>query len=111
MNQAARIVADWIQILNLAMALAMLVLSIAAGRRWPRGRAYVVGPATYAAHSVVFYIFALSGVMSGPWPSLWSAALRFHGYVFLLGTMVAFYAVAISPIAPESENGMGHGDH
>lgn len=92
-----RAAADVIQVLNLIMSAAMLVLSVAAWRRWQHARPYVFGLGTLAAHSVVFYIAALSGWLSGPWPSLWSAILRFHGTAYPLGVLAVLFLVALSP--------------
>ena len=102
-NEAGRAVADAVQWINLLVVLAILALSLDAGRRWPRVRAYLVGPVTYSVHSIIFYIVALMNIVITPWTSLWSALLRLHGYTFILATMIVFYIVAVAPYWPEDE--------
>ncbi len=104
--EAGRAVADAIQVINLILALAILVIAIDAGRRWRAARPYLAGPVSFAVHSLVFYVAALADVVVAPWSSLWSAALRLHGYLFLLGTLLAFYVVALAPaMEPEPDEG------
>lgn len=90
-------VADALQVLNLLFASAILVLSLDAARRWKAARWFVIGPITYAVHSMVFYIAVLLSLVPAPWSSLWSAALRLHSYVFILATLVILFVVALSP--------------
>ena len=92
-----RAAADGLQVVNLMLALVMLSVALDAGRRWRAARPYLFGPVTFAAHSIIFYAAVLADVVPSPWTSLWSAALRLHSYLFILGTLVAFYAVARSP--------------
>lgn len=99
MDNPVRVVTDWLQIVNLLMAGAILLLSLTAGQRWKTARPYLLGPITFAAHSIVFYLAALGGWLpqGSTWVSLWSALLRMHSYAFILGTLAAFYLVALSP--------------
>lgn len=97
MLENVRAAADVIQVLNLLMSAAMLLLSVVAWRRWRHARPYLFGLGTLAAHSVVFYIVALADWLSGPWPSLWSALLRFHTTAYLLGVLAVLFIVALSP--------------
>lgn len=101
--EAGRAVADAIQVINLILALAILVVALDAGRRWREARPYLAGPVSFAMHSLVFYVAALADAVVAPWSSLWSAALRLHGYLFLLGTLLAFYIVALAPAMEPDE--------
>jgi hypothetical protein len=92
-----RAAADVVQVLNLLMSVAMLLLCIVAWRRWKAARPYVFGVGTWAAHSVVFYIVALAGWFSGPWASFFSALRVFHITALILGMLVALFLVALSP--------------
>lgn len=96
-DAAVRSVVDAIQVINLLIATGILVLSIAAARRWKAARWYAVGPGTFAVHSILFYTVILLEVVPAPWTSLWSAALRLHSYLFILATIVVLFVVALSP--------------
>lgn len=96
-NEAVRATADAIQVLNLLFAVAILVLSLEAARRWKAARWYVIGPVTYAVHSMVFYGVVMLGLLVAPWSSLWSAVLRLHSYVFIFATLLILFIVALSP--------------
>ena len=65
--------ADVIQWLDLAVWLAILLLSLEMGRRWKSARPYLAGPLSLGAHNVVFYLVALLVGLPGPVASLWSA--------------------------------------
>lgn len=93
--------ADVVQWLNLAASVAVLVLALDIGRRWPGARAYVLGPVTIAAHSVVFYVVVLLWQLPGPVASLWSALLRLHTYLILLSLLAAVLVVGLSPSPPD----------
>lgn len=89
--------------MNLLTVLAILALSLEAGRRWPGARPYLFGPVTVAAHSTIFYLFVLLSGLPGPHTSLWSALLRLHIYLVILALLVAMFAVALSPAPPDDE--------
>ena len=93
-EETIRAAANTLQVINLIWATAILVLSLMAGYRWKVARFYLLGPITYAIHSLIFYGVILAGVHLGAWSSLWSAALRLHSYAFVFGTILAFYLVA-----------------
>lgn len=89
--------ADAVQWVNLCASMAILVIALEFGRRWKGARPYLAGPISWAGHSVVFYIVALFGTMSGPVASLWSAVLRLQGYAIVLSLLLAAFAVMLSP--------------
>lgn len=92
--------ADIVQWVNLAAALAILLLALEMGRRWRAARPYLFGPVTLAAHSVIFYLVVLLHGLPGPVTSLWSAVLRLHVYLIVLALLVAAAVVALSPTPP-----------
>lgn len=100
--QTIRTAADIVQWINLAAAVVILAVALEFGRRMAGVRPYLLGPVTWAAHSIVFYVFALLNGLPGPVASLWSAILRLHGYLILLALLVAAFVVALSP-APLGE--------
>ena len=73
--------ADVIQWLDLAVWLAILLLSL-------------------GAHNVVFYLVALLVGLPGPVASLWSAVRVLHVALVILAVLVAAFAVARSPDLP-----------
>lgn len=89
---------DVVQWGNLILALAILAVALEMGRRWHGARPYLLGPITWAAHSVVFYLVVLLHGLPGPVTSLWSALLRLHGYGMLLALLLAVFAVTVSPV-------------
>ena len=96
-DNAVRAAADAMQWVDLLLAVAILALSVWALRRWRRARPLLVGLITVSIHGVVFHVATLLNVVPAPWTSLWSASLRAHVYLFILGTLMAFVAVAIAP--------------
>jgi hypothetical protein len=100
---AIRAVTDVIQWLNLLCAVAILALCIGIGWKWRGVRAYLWLPLTFGLHGTVFYALALANAIPPPWGTLWSAVLRFHGFVVVLGVLAV---VAIALWSPdEVENG------
>ena len=95
--------ADVVQWLDLAVWLAILLLSLEMGRRWKSARPYLAGPLSLGAHNVVFYLVALLVGMPGPIASLWSAVRVLHVALVILAVLVAAFAVALSPAPPEWE--------
>lgn len=93
--------ADVVQWVNLIVATIILGVALATGRRWPEARPFLLGPVTWAAHSVVFYGVVLFVHLSGPVTSLWSALLRLHGYLIVLALLVAAVAIMLSPAPPD----------
>lgn len=90
--------ADVVQWVNLVAAVLLLVIALEMGRRWKEARPYLLGPVTWGAHSVAFYIVVLFWRLPGPVVSLWSALLRLHGYLFVLAILAAVFAVGVSPL-------------
>ena len=54
-----RAAADAVQWADVIAAVAILILSLEAGRRWRGWRPYLAGPISWAAHSVAFYLAVL----------------------------------------------------
>lgn len=84
-------VAAAIQWIVLFCSLATLALCVVMGHNWKQTRPYLILPTTLAVHSIVFYAFALSDVLVAPWGNLWSAILRLHSYVMILGVMAVVF--------------------
>ena len=64
-----RAAADAVQWADVIAAVAILILSLEAGRRWPQARPFLFGPVTYAAHGVVFHVATLTNLVPAPWTS------------------------------------------
>lgn len=116
-DSAVRAAADLMQVVDLLLATSILLLSVWALRRWRRARALLAGLVTVAAHGVAFHAATLAGAVMSPWVNLWSATLRAHIYAFLLASLVALVAVALSPGWGEyggnyggHDDGAGHDD-
>ena len=92
-----RAAADAVQWADVIAAVAILILSLEAGRRWPQARPFLFGPVTYAAHGVVFHVATLMNLVPAPWTSLWSATLRMHSYAAFGGFLAAPFLIAVSP--------------
>lgn len=103
--EAVRVVADAVQWVNLAVSVAMLVLLLAALRRWPGAWRLMVLPLGYAVMSVAFYVAALANAIPSPWTSLLSAALRLYSY-----TMALAIAAVVVHDARRFESGKGGAD-
>lgn len=84
-------VAAAIQWIVLFCSLATLALCVVMGYNWKRTRPYLILPVTLALHSILFYAFALSDALSSPWGNLWSAVLRLHSYLVILGVMAVVF--------------------
>jgi hypothetical protein len=110
-DSTVRAAADMMQVVDLILAAAILFLAVWALRRWRQARALLVGLVTVAAHGVVFHAATLAGAVMSPWVNLWSATLRAHIYAFLLASLGALVAVALSPGWHEYSGGYdGHDD-
>jgi len=96
-DAAVRLATDWMQIVDLVLAVSLLVVSLWAMRRWRQARALLWGLVTVAVHGVVFHTLTLLNAVPSPWVSLWSSTLRAHIYAFLLATLVTLILVAVSP--------------
>ena len=96
-DSTVRAAADMMQVVDLLLAPSTLILAAWPLRRWRQARALLVGLVTVAAHGVVFHAATLAGAVLSPWVNLWSATLRAHIYAFLLASLVALVAVALSP--------------
>lgn len=96
-DSTVRAAADMMQVVDLLLATSILILAAWALRRWRQARALLLGLVTVAVHGVVFHAATLAGVVVSPWVNLWSATLRAHIYAFLLASLVALVAVALSP--------------
>lgn len=95
--------ADVVQWINLTAAVLILAIALEFGRRWRQARPFLLGPASWGAHSVVFYAFALSGSLNGPTASLWSAIRVLHVSLMLLALLVAAFVIMLSPAPPDSD--------
>ena len=96
-NEAIRAAADAMQWVDLLLALAILVVSLWAWRRWRQARVLLAGLVTVAIHGSVFHVATMLDLVPSPQTSLWSATLRAHIYAFLLATVIVLIAVALSP--------------
>jgi hypothetical protein len=92
---AARITADWMQALNVLFLTGTLLLCVAAARRWPTSRLFVVGLMSYLLHCLVFNIFTLLDLLGPPWGNLWSSLVRLHATLYLFGCVSVFFVVAL----------------
>lgn len=100
-DNAVRTAADAMQWVDLLLAVAILALSVWSLWRWRKMWPFLIGLITLAAHGVAFHVATLAGLVGSPWVNLWSATLRAHIYLFLLGTLAAFVAIALSPAMPD----------
>ena len=94
---AVRFAADWMQRLDLLLALLLLVVVLWVWRRWKKARALLIGLITVAIHGVTFHTATLFELVPSPEVNLWSALLRAHMYTFLLATLLVFIVVALGP--------------
>lgn len=86
--EVVRSVIAVIQWIVLACSVGILAMCLGLGYTVRSARPYLILPGTLAVHSIVFYAFALAGVLGSPWGNLWSAVLRLHSYIMILGTLV-----------------------
>lgn len=96
-DSTIRAAADIMQVADLLLATCILLLAVWSLQRWKQARALLVGLVTVAGHGVVFHAATLAGLVMSPWVNLWSATLRAHMYAFLLASLAALVAVALSP--------------
>ena len=96
-NDTIRAAADAMQWVDLLLAVAILVVSLWAWRRWRQARLLLAGLVTVAIHGIAFHVATLAGMVPSPQVSLWSATLRVHIYAFLLATVIVLVVVALSP--------------
>ena len=96
-DATVRAAADAMQWIDLLLAVAILLLSLWALVRWRRGRPVLFGLITVGALGTAFHVATLLELVRSPWVNLWSATLRAHIYAFLLASLVALVAVALSP--------------
>lgn len=101
-DAAVRQAADWMQVVDLILAVSILIAALAALVRWRRAKRLLAGVITVAIHGIVFHTLTLLDAVPTPWVNLWSATLRAHIYAFLLATLLALIGVALFPVLEES---------
>lgn len=96
-SAAVRLATDWMQVVDLVLAAALLVAAVWAMWRWRQARALLWGLVSVAVLGAAFHVATLINLIPSPWVNLFSATLRAYLYAFLLATLVTLILVALSP--------------
>lgn len=99
--------ADIVQWMNLAIALAILLMVLAAGMKWPNWRRVLTLPLGYGVLATLFYVATLANAFTGPWASLLSALLRLYAHLMIAATLGVVIYIALRE---ERDDGVGNGE-
>lgn len=88
------LIKDSIQWVNLGLHIGVLIVSAVAFVKYPRTRIYFLPLGILALHSTAFYVAILFDIAPFSIRTLWSATLRLHGAVVLLGLSYLFWVGA-----------------
>ena len=78
-------------LLSVSAVMSLMLLFIAFRFRTKTAIAYTIGLLTYTLHSTVFYALAAVDLIPSQLGNLWSALLRMHISIYLLGTLTVFF--------------------
>lgn len=107
MMQGIRRAADIVQSINLALALALVVVLLMAGWHWPRWRRVLTLPLVYGVLAVGFYVATLANAIPAPMTSLLSASLRLYAHVLII---IVVGVAVVSALLEDGDDEDGGGD-
>lgn len=96
-DAAIRQAADWMQVIDLILAVLLFAVAVWAMRRWRQARALLWGIISVALFGTAFHAATLLNLIPSPLVNLISATQRAYIYAFLLATLLTMILVALSP--------------